>query len=117
MKRVAALEGLNISDPKALTRLNSLMLAKVDEDLSSVNGLDASFANAIKAYMQAKVQRDHRLASDALGWLKGSSNLAISRKRQLGVRGGLSPLAALNFVKGLLCHPSSGWSEGIGLGY
>ena len=103
MKRVAALEGLNVSDPKALTHLNSLVLAKVDEDLSSVNGLDASFANAIKGYMQAKVQRDHRLASDALGWLNGSSNLAISRKHQLGVRGELSPLAALNFVKGLLC--------------
>jgi len=102
MKRVAALEGLNVSDPKALPRLNSLVLAKVDEDLSSVHGLDASFANAIKAYLQARVQRDHRLASDALGWLKGSSNLAISRKHQLGVRGELSPLAALNFVKGLL---------------
>jgi BREX system ATP-binding protein BrxC/D len=102
IKRVAALEGLNVSDPKVLPRLNSLVLAKIDEDLSSVNGLDASFANAIKAYMQAKVQHDHRLASDALGWLKGSSNLAVSRKHQLGVRGELSPLAALNFVKGLL---------------
>ena len=112
-KCVAKLEGLNVSDPKALPRLSSLVLAKVDEDLSSVHGLDASFANAIKAYMQAKVRRDHRLASDALGWLKGSSNLAISRKHQLGVRGELSPLAALNFVKGLLCILQASGAKGL----
>jgi hypothetical protein len=113
MKRVATLEGLNVSDPKALPRLNTLVLAKVDEELSSVNGLDASFANAIKAYMQAHVQRDPGLASDALGWLKGSSNLAVSRKHQLGVRGELSPLAALNFVKGLLLIPQAGGVKGL----
>jgi BREX system ATP-binding protein BrxC/D len=113
MKRVATLEGLSLTDPKALPHLNNLVLAKIDEDLSSVNGLDASFANAIKAYMQAKVQRDHRLASDALGWLKGSSNLAVSRKHQLGVRGELSPLAALNFVKGLLCILQASGVKGL----
>ncbi len=102
LKRIAALEGLSLSDAKALSRLNTLVVARIDEELSAIHGLDASFANAIKAYMQARIQRDNRLASDVLGWLKGSSNLAAGRKNQIGVRGELSPLAALNFVKGLL---------------
>jgi hypothetical protein len=113
LKRAATLEGLSLSDPKAMPRLNALLLARIEEDLSAVHGLDASFANAIKAYMQARLQRDNRLASDVLGWLKGSSNLAASRKSHIGVRGELSALAALNFVKGLLFILRASGSAGL----
>jgi hypothetical protein len=113
LKRVATLEGVAIADPKAMARLNPLVLARIEEDLSAVHGLDASFANAIKAYMQARIQRDNHLASDVLGWLKGSTNLAASRKNQIGVRGELSALAALNFVKGLLFILRASGSAGL----
>jgi len=102
MKRVAAVEGFNLKDPALVPRFKTLILIKIDEELSAVHGLEASFVNAIKAFFQARIQHDGRLASDVLGWLKGSVNLAAGRKSQFGVRGELSPLVALNYIKGLL---------------
>ncbi|MFQ5684959.1 MAG: BREX system ATP-binding domain-containing protein, partial [Candidatus Binatia bacterium] len=83
LKRVATLEGLSITDSQSLPHLNKLLVAKIEENLSAVHGLDTSFANAVKAYMQARIQHDNGLANDALGWLKGSRNLAASRKQAL----------------------------------
>lgn len=102
LKRVATLEGISMTDSQSLPRLNKLVVGRIEEDLSAVQGLEASFVNAVKAYMQARIQHDNGLANDALGWLKGSKNIAPSRKHALGIRGDLSPGAALNFVKGLL---------------
>lgn len=101
-KRVSTLEGLSITDPQSLPRINKLILGKIEEDLSAVHGLEASFVNAVKAYMQARIQHNNGLANDALGWLKGSRNLAANRKHIIGVRGELSAVGALNFAKGLL---------------
>jgi hypothetical protein len=102
MKKAATLEGLNISDPKAFGRLSAIVLKKIEEELSVVQGLEASFVNAVKTYLHARVQRDGVLINDVLGWLKRSANLGTSRKNQIGVRGDISPAAALSFLKGLL---------------
>lgn len=102
LKKISTLEGISLGDPKAIARLHSVALNKIQEDLSAVHGLEASFANAIKTYLQARLKRDNQLASDVLGWLKGSRNLTTSRKNQIGVKGEIIPLAALNYIKGLL---------------
>lgn len=102
MKKVATLEGMKLDDPKSIAEISIRVLPKIVDELSTVQGLDASFVNTVNAYMQAKIQRDSALANDALGWLKANTNLAGNRKHKLGVRGNLSPLVALNFIKGLL---------------
>jgi hypothetical protein len=113
LKRVSTIEGLSLSDSKSLARVNAIALAKIEEELSAVHGLEASFANAIKAYLQARTQHNGRLASDVLGWLKGSRNIAAVRRTQIGVRGEVSPLAALNFIKGLLVILRASGSSGL----
>ena len=102
MKKIAALEGMKLDDPKSIADISKRVLPKIVDELSAVHGLDASFVNAVNGYMQAKIQRDSVLANDALGWLKANTNLSGNRKHKLGVRGNLSPLVALNFIKGLL---------------
>jgi hypothetical protein len=102
MKKIATLEGLNLDDATSIAEVGKIVLPKIVNELSMVQGLDASFVNTVNTYMQAKIKRDSALANDALGWLKANSNLAGNRKHKLGVRGNLSPLVALNFIKGLL---------------
>ncbi len=102
LKRLAAIEGLSLSDPGAQSRLNSLMVSKIDENMSAARGMDASFVNAVKAYFISKMQHDPGLANDALGWLKGNSNLSSRKRNQIGVRGAISPTVALSYLKSLL---------------
>ena len=102
LKRTAALEGLKLNDSKYHSRINALALSKIDEELSSVHGLDSSFVIAVKTYLRARIEHDSRMASDVLGWLKGSGNLTTSRKNQIGLRGEIQAQAALNYIKGLL---------------
>ena len=102
LKKISMLEGLSLGEPKAIARLHTIAMDKIQEELSAVRGLEASFANAVKSYLQARLKRDNQLASDVLGWLRGSRNLATSRKNQIGVKGDVTPLAALNYIKGLL---------------
>jgi hypothetical protein len=102
LKKTATLEGLKIQDPKEFVKIIARGMEKIGQELSAVRGLDASFGNAIKTYLIAKMQRDYSLASDALGWLKGGWNLPSARKSKLGIKGDLSPKVALNYIKGLL---------------
>jgi adenosylhomocysteinase len=113
LKKISMLEGLSLGEPKATARLHSLAMDKIQEELSAVRGLEASFANAIKSYLQARLKRDNQLASDVLGWLKGNRNLAASRKNQIGIKGDITPLFALNYIKGLLTILRSTGAAGL----
>ncbi len=113
LKKVSALEGLSLTDNKAHARLNAMAMAKIHEELSAVRGLDASFSNAIKAFLEARLKRDNQLANDVLGWLKGNRNLPASRKNQMGVKGDISSIAAINFIKGLLTILRSAGQAGL----
>lgn len=58
LKRTAALEGVSLSDQRSMTRVHKLALDTIEEHLSTLRGIDASFVNAVKAYMLARIDRD-----------------------------------------------------------
>jgi hypothetical protein len=108
--KVSAIEGISPEDNEE--EFKKAMDKKINEELLVVGSIASSFANAIRAFYDAKYKGDTILAQAAVGWLKGE-NIGIEIKRKLGVTGSVKRENSFEFFRALLHMIKSTGYEGL----
>ncbi len=71
--------------------------------LSLVESASASFAMAVKCYINCRLNSNNEALSAIAGWLAGESNVGLNGvKRLAGIRGAIDKTNYLEFLRGLL---------------
>ena len=60
------------------------------------------FVTVLRAYFDTKQKGDIATANGLLSWIAGSKNISASIKRNAGIKGEISSVSALTYLKGIL---------------
>lgn len=74
----------------------------MEKRLEDVTRSAPMFSVALRAYHQAKGRGDTSLADGIAAWLAGQPNVAVSIKRNAGIKGDIDHFGAMSFLQGLL---------------
>ncbi len=66
------------------------------------NAAGNEFISVLKAYFDAKQDRDYQTASSLIAWISGSKNVASAARKKADIKGEISSASALQYLKGIL---------------
>ncbi len=98
-ERICSLYQLNKSNDKEV--LNEMMHQCLKDAFHAMGQIDSSFSRAVRAYYQARNQKDEVLSNAALGWIKGEK-IRAETKKMMKVKGEVDRQQALIFMQAIL---------------
>ncbi len=98
-KAVQRSMGLNPLNSEHRDKVSKIVAHQINEQLAKLRIHDSSFANALRGYYGASQQGNEVVATAAVGWLKGDSNVPAELRKEFNIRGSVDKDNAFNFLQ------------------
>lgn len=108
--KIVEIEGLDPEEDRE--QFEREMGKRINEELSIVGSIAASFANAIRAFYKAKYAGNTVVSQGAIAWLKGEK-IRPELKKSLGVTGTVTRENSFEFFRALLQMIKSSGYQGL----